>query len=64
MLLLMLPLLLLSTAFLVYVAATLLIVMALILHFEAQYGQTNLLVYLGICSLMGSLTVTVCDFVP
>nr|GMC78309.1 probable magnesium transporter NIPA6 [Ipomoea batatas] len=44
-------------AFLVYVAATLLIVMALILHFEAQYGQTNLLVYLGICSLMGSLTV-------
>ncbi|XP_059647507.1 probable magnesium transporter NIPA6 isoform X2 [Cornus florida] len=44
-------------AFLIYVAATLSIVLALILHFEPRYGQTNILVYLGICSLMGSLTV-------
>ncbi|TYH37383.1 hypothetical protein ES332_D12G036400v1 [Gossypium tomentosum] len=43
-------------AFLIYVAATLSIVLALILHFEPRYGQTNILVYLGICSLMGSLT--------
>ncbi|KAJ4716734.1 Protein of unknown function (DUF803) [Melia azedarach] len=44
-------------AFLIYVAATLSVVLALVLHFEPHYGQTNILVYLGICSLMGSLTV-------
>ncbi|XP_034682254.1 probable magnesium transporter NIPA6 [Vitis riparia] len=44
-------------AFLIYVAATLSAVLALILYFEPRYGQTNILVYLGICSLMGSLTV-------
>ncbi|XP_021819981.1 probable magnesium transporter NIPA6 isoform X1 [Prunus avium] len=44
-------------AFLVYVAATLSLVLTLVLHFEPHYGQTNILVYLGICSLMGSLTV-------
>ncbi|XVE48904.1 hypothetical protein DITRI_Ditri01bG0039200 [Diplodiscus trichospermus] len=44
-------------AFLAYVVATLSIVLALVLHFEPRYGQTNLLVYLGICSFMGSLTV-------
>lgn len=49
--------LLLSTAFLIYVAATVSIVLALILHFEPHYGQTNILVYLGICSLVGALTV-------
>ncbi|KAF9620771.1 hypothetical protein IFM89_014504 [Coptis chinensis] len=38
-------------------AATLSVVLALVLHFEPRYGQTNILVYLGICSLMGSLTV-------
>lgn len=31
--------------------------LALIVHFEPRYGLTNILVYLGICSLMGSLTV-------
>ncbi|XP_041010137.1 probable magnesium transporter NIPA6 [Juglans microcarpa x Juglans regia] len=44
-------------AFLIYVAATLSIVLALILHFEPRYGQENILIFLGICSLMGSLTV-------
>ncbi|KAK3195061.1 hypothetical protein Dsin_026371 [Dipteronia sinensis] len=44
-------------AFLVYGAATLSVALALVLHFEPRYGQTNILVYLGICSLMGSLTV-------
>ncbi|XVE67114.1 hypothetical protein DITRI_Ditri08aG0134500 [Diplodiscus trichospermus] len=44
-------------AFLIYVAAALSIVLALVLHFEPRYGQTNILVYLGICSLIGSLTV-------
>ena len=45
------------TAFLFYAAATISVVLALILHFEPRYGQTNMLVYLGICSLMGSFTV-------
>ncbi|KAG9442585.1 hypothetical protein H6P81_018439 [Aristolochia fimbriata] len=44
-------------AFLIYAAAALSIVLALVLHFEPRYGQTNVLVYLGICSLVGSLTV-------
>ncbi|KAJ6402937.1 hypothetical protein OIU85_028280 [Salix viminalis] len=44
-------------AFLIYALATLSIVLALILHFEPRCGQTNILVYLGICSLMGSITV-------
>ncbi|ERN13427.1 hypothetical protein AMTRI_Chr09g40770 [Amborella trichopoda] len=44
-------------AFLFYTAAALVIVMALMLHFEHLYGHSNVLVYLGICSLMGSLTV-------
>ncbi|KAF5448946.1 hypothetical protein F2P56_029437 [Juglans regia] len=44
-------------AFLIYAAATLSIVLALILHFEPRYGQENVLIFLGICSLMGSLTV-------
>ncbi|KAI3841495.1 hypothetical protein MKX03_032512 [Papaver bracteatum] len=29
----------------------------LTLYFEPRYGQTNVLVYVGICSLMGSMTV-------
>lgn len=37
--------------------ATVSVVLALIVHFEPRYGQTNMLVYLGICSLVGSLTV-------
>ncbi|XP_015580319.1 probable magnesium transporter NIPA6 isoform X1 [Ricinus communis] len=44
-------------AFLIYVAASLSMVLVLILHFEPRCGQTNMLVYLGICSLIGSITV-------
>ncbi|QHN99366.1 hypothetical protein S83_041559 [Arachis hypogaea] len=44
-------------AFLFYAVATISLVLALILHFEPRYGQSNMLVYLGICSLMGSFTV-------
>ncbi|EPS73654.1 hypothetical protein M569_01099, partial [Genlisea aurea] len=43
--------------FLIYVAATVSIAAVLILYFEPLYGQTNILVYLGICSLFGALTV-------
>ncbi|XP_050146136.1 probable magnesium transporter NIPA6 isoform X1 [Malus sylvestris] len=52
-----------QTAFLVYVVATISLVLVLVLHFEPQYGQTNILVYLGICSLMGSLTAWLCTSV-
>ncbi|XP_022989056.1 probable magnesium transporter NIPA6 isoform X2 [Cucurbita maxima] len=44
-------------AFLVYLAATASLVLVLMLYFEPRYGHVNILVYLGICSLMGSLTV-------
>ncbi|KAL9244875.1 hypothetical protein vseg_018592 [Gypsophila vaccaria] len=44
-------------AFLIFVAAALAIVAVLILYLEPLFGQSNVLVYLGICSLMGSLTV-------
>ncbi|XP_022969501.1 probable magnesium transporter NIPA6 isoform X1 [Cucurbita maxima] len=44
-------------AFLVYIATIALLVLALMLYFEPRYGHVNILVYLGICSLMGSLTV-------
>lgn len=44
-------------AFITYVVASVSVVLALVLHFEPRYGQTNLLVYMGICSLMGSLTI-------
>ncbi|XP_073029238.1 probable magnesium transporter NIPA6 isoform X2 [Primulina eburnea] len=38
-------------------ATTVSMVLVLMLHFEPLCGQTNILVYLGICSLMGALTV-------
>ncbi|XP_028055582.1 probable magnesium transporter NIPA6 isoform X1 [Camellia sinensis] len=44
-------------AFVIYVAAAVSIVLALILYFEPRCGQSNILIYLGICSLIGSLTV-------
>lgn len=49
----------LSAAFLIYVAATISIVLALVLYFEPRYGQTNILVYIGICSFVGSITVSI-----
>eukprot|EP00262_Sarcandra_glabra_P006110 TRINITY_DN1818_c0_g1_i1.p1 TRINITY_DN1818_c0_g1~~TRINITY_DN1818_c0_g1_i1.p1 ORF type:complete len:208 (+),score=18.20 TRINITY_DN1818_c0_g1_i1:43-624(+) len=33
------------------------IVLVLMLHFSPRYGQTNMMIYLGICSIIGSLTV-------
>ncbi|GJN39357.1 hypothetical protein PR202_gb28469 [Eleusine coracana subsp. coracana] len=43
--------------FLAYAATALLLVASLVIFFESRYGQTNILIYLGICSAMGSLTV-------
>ncbi|XP_058079598.1 probable magnesium transporter NIPA4 isoform X2 [Magnolia sinica] len=44
-------------AFLVYVASVIVLVFVLIIHFAPHYGHTNVLVFTGICSLMGSLSV-------
>ncbi|KAI4373652.1 hypothetical protein MLD38_011757 [Melastoma candidum] len=44
-------------AFLLYVGSVLVLVFILVFHFSPQCGHTNVLVFLGICSLMGSLSV-------
>ncbi|KAL0799536.1 hypothetical protein Bca101_054711 [Brassica carinata] len=44
-------------SFLVYSAVILFAVLVLIFYCEPRYGKTHLIVYVGICSLMGSLTV-------
>ncbi|KAG0455262.1 hypothetical protein HPP92_024554 [Vanilla planifolia] len=43
--------------FIVYSCVVVLLVLVLIFKFVAHYGQTHMLIYIGICSLMGSLTV-------
>ncbi|CAH2066142.1 unnamed protein product [Thlaspi arvense] len=43
--------------FLAYSAVVLVVVLALIFYYEPRYGKTHMIVYVGICSLMGSLTV-------
>ncbi|XP_021800121.1 probable magnesium transporter NIPA3 isoform X2 [Prunus avium] len=44
-------------AFLLYVGSVVVLVFILVFHFAPQCGHTNVLVFTGICSLMGSLTV-------
>lgn len=44
-------------AFLLYTASVIAVALVLILHCAPRYGQTNILVYIGICSVIGSLTV-------
>ncbi|XP_043706128.1 probable magnesium transporter NIPA2 [Telopea speciosissima] len=43
--------------FIVYTCIVLIMVLVLIFLFVPKYGQTHMMVYVGICSLMGSLTV-------
>lgn len=43
--------------FLVYSAAVVAVSLVLIFHFVPLYGNTHVMVYIGICSLMGSLSV-------
>ncbi|XP_044498762.1 probable magnesium transporter NIPA2 [Mangifera indica] len=43
--------------FLVYGGIVLIVVCILMFRFEASHGHTHMIVYVGICSLMGSLTV-------
>ncbi|KQK05430.1 hypothetical protein BRADI_2g20020v3 [Brachypodium distachyon] len=44
-------------SFLLYVASVVLVVSVLVFHFSPLCGQSNVLVYTAICSLMGSLSV-------
>ncbi|XP_020548630.1 probable magnesium transporter NIPA6 isoform X4 [Sesamum indicum] len=44
-------------AFLLYTASAVAVVLVLVLYCDPRYGQTNILVYIGICSIIGSLTV-------
>nr|CAD1838860.1 unnamed protein product [Ananas comosus var. bracteatus] len=44
-------------AFLLYAAMVLAAIFILIFHFIPQYGQTHIMVYVGVCSLVGSLSV-------
>ncbi|XP_027357990.1 probable magnesium transporter NIPA6 [Abrus precatorius] len=44
-------------AFLLYTASVMAVAIFLILYCAPRYGQTNILVYIGICSIIGSLTV-------
>ncbi|XP_058087674.1 probable magnesium transporter NIPA4 [Magnolia sinica] len=44
-------------AFLLYAATVIAAVFILIFHFIPQYGQTHTMVYIGVCSLVGSLSV-------
>ncbi|KAK3443616.1 probable magnesium transporter NIPA3 isoform X2 [Eucalyptus grandis] len=44
-------------AFLLYVGSVIMLVFILVFHFSPRCGHTDVLVYTGICSLMGSLSV-------
>lgn len=44
-------------AFLLYSACVVALALVLIFHFVTRYGNTHVMVYIGICSLMGSLSV-------
>jgi hypothetical protein len=44
-------------AFLLYTASAIAVVLVLVLYCEPRYGQTNLMVYIGVCSINGSITV-------
>ncbi|KAM2711164.1 hypothetical protein EV1_031309 [Malus domestica] len=43
--------------FIIYTCIVLILVAVLIVRYVPRYGQTHMIVYVGICSLMGSLTV-------
>ncbi|KAH9685293.1 putative magnesium transporter [Citrus sinensis] len=45
------------TTFLLYAALVITAVFILIFHYIPQYGQTHIMVYIGVCSLVGSLSV-------
>lgn len=51
-----------GAAFLFYAVVVLAATFVLIYYFIPQYGQTHIMVYIGVCSLVGSLSVCVSHF--
>lgn len=51
-------------AFLCYAALAVAVSLLLMLYCAPRYGQTNIMIYVGICSVIGSLTVKFCMIVP
>ncbi|XP_072231154.1 magnesium transporter NIPA4 isoform X2 [Leuresthes tenuis] len=49
---------LLEPGFLVYVALVLVLCLVLVLYFCPRFGQSNILIYISICSLLGAFTVS------
>lgn len=45
------------SAFLLYVGSVVVVVFVLVFHLAPRYGHSNVLIFTGICSLMGSLSV-------
>lgn len=46
-------------AFLLYAASVIAAVFVIIFRYIPQYGQTHIMVYIGVCSLVGSLSVCI-----
>ncbi|KAG5019995.1 hypothetical protein JHK87_015850 [Glycine soja] len=46
-----------TAAFLFYAALVITAIFILIFHFIPLYGQTHIMVYIGVCSLVGSITI-------
>ena len=44
--------------FLVYVVLVLVLCLVLVLYFCPRFGQSNILIYISICSLLGAFTVS------
>lgn len=44
-------------AFLLYTASVVAVVLVLVIHFAPRWGHSNVMIFVGICSLMGSLSV-------
>lgn len=45
------------SVFILYVIAVIVVTLALVLYVAPRYGRSNILVYISICSLIGSLSV-------
>lgn len=48
-----------SAAFLLYAVLVLIAVFILVFHYIPSYGQTHIMCYVGVCSLVGSLSVRI-----
>ena len=46
-----------AVGFLLYAAIIMTVVFVIIFHFIPKYGQPHIMAYIGVCSLVGSLSV-------